>query len=143
MSRFIKTPILDRLAAALRKELDSLTLAELIKLDRECRRTTDLNCEASRRMIANHYGHHVSAVIHNQTVRYIRDGKQLPSKEFWTSLNNDFRDPDTGKLPFMEDTRKTLAAGKIVTAGHGKDNTHKYQITHQFDQEQLNQIPKY
>lgn len=143
MSRFIKTPILDRLAHALRHELDSLTLAELIQLDRECKRTTDFNCEASRRMIANHYGSHVSTVIHSHTVRYIRDGEYLSYKEFWTSLNNDFRDPETGKLPLMQDYRKAIAAGNVITAGQSKDNMHNYQITHQLEESQMNQIPKY
>lgn len=63
MRRFIKTPILDRLAFSLRSELDSLSSEELIMLDRECKRTTDLNCAASRRAVANLYGHHVSCLV--------------------------------------------------------------------------------
>ena len=63
MSRFIKTPVLDRLSRTLRAELDSLTPDELKQLDKECGRTTTLNCEASRYSIAQLYGHHIHCIV--------------------------------------------------------------------------------
>lgn len=66
--RFIKTPILDRLVRALRNELDSLSYEELILIDKECKKVTDFNCEFQRKRVADMYGSHISAILHNKAV---------------------------------------------------------------------------
>mgnify|MGYP000900397363 CR=1 FL=1 len=66
--RFIKTPILDRLVKTLRSELDGLSDEELILLNKECKKVTDFNCEFQRKRVADMYGSHVSAILHNKII---------------------------------------------------------------------------
>lgn len=131
MSRFIKTPILDRLSGVLRRELDSLSLEEMEKLNRECKRTTDLNCPASNRMIANLYGYHVNCTLYNRTAQYLKNGEQLMYAAFWESIVNDLKEPEIGKIISMEAARRTLQAGNVLPIGKTEKDMNIYQIVYQ------------